>query len=179
MSQAEVLASEEIEPIYKSFNRVLYATSVIEKQVMLEYHLANDRLYRARYVLAAHHVIDGKYLSDYRDFQSVLTAKYGKPEKDEKIWKKGVGIREDMNPGTLVSIGDLTLVSVWETPDTEIVAAMTGKNFEVHCEVTYTSKALKQMAQKHDHTDPTLGGKGGKLGGAFGSDELEDAARDF
>lgn len=179
MSREEVILAEKEEAVYKSLTRVLFATSVIEKSVMLEYHLGDDQLYRARYMLADQHVIDDKYVADYQAFQGVLTAKYGRPKKNEKIWKEGVGRREDMHPGTLVSIGHLTLVSVWETADTEIVATLIGKNFKVQCDVTYTSKALRRLVEKYDTTDPELGGKGGELGSGFENEELRNATRDF
>jgi hypothetical protein len=179
MSRAEVLASEDDDPIYSSNNRLLYATSVIDKRVMLEYHLGNDQLYRTRYVLSESHVVDNKYVADYRDIQSVLTAKYGKPKKQENIWKKGVAKRADLQPGVQVAIGNLSMVSSWETPDVLIVARLSGKDFKINCDVTYTSKAFYSLARKFDKTDPALGGQGGELGGAFGNEDLEKATRDF
>ena len=159
MSSHDVISSENESPIYKSLNRVLYATSVIDKRVMLEYHLGDDRLYRSRYILVANHIIDDKYVADYRDIQSALTAKYGKPKRNEMVWKKGSGIRKDLQPGVSVSIGNLALISEWETPDTEIIATLAGKNFKIHCEVIYTSKVLRRLVEKYDHTDPALGGR--------------------
>lgn len=174
MSPQEVILSEDEDPAYKSLNRVAFATEVIGKKVMLEYLLAKNQLYGARYSLVANHVVDDKYVADYTAFQGVLTAKYGKPKKIERVWKKGVGKRKDMHPGTLVSIGHLTMVSIWETPDVEIVATLSGKDFKVNCDVTYTSKAFRDLAQKYDTTDPALGGKGGELSG-----EMEKATQDF
>jgi hypothetical protein len=179
MSQKEVMSSEKEQPIYQSLNRLLYATEVIDKRFMLEYHLGDDRLYRARYILVANHVVDDKYVADYRDIQSVLTAKYGRPKKNETVWRTGVGVRKDLPPGVSVSIGHMSMVSAWETPDTEIVATLAGRNFEIQCEVTYTSKVLRPLVEKYDDTDPGLGGQGGKVGSDFGSKQLEDAVRDF
>ena len=179
MSRREVLSSEREEPIYKSLNRLLYATSVIDKQVMLQYDFGNDQLYRARYILVAKHVVDDKYVTDYQDIQGVLTAKYGKPKRNETIWKKGAGIRHDLQPGVSVSIGHLTMVSEWETPQTEIIAALSGKDFKIQCEVTYTSKVYQPLVQSSDQTDPSLGGQGGELGNAFENKALQDATRNF
>lgn len=179
MTRAEVLASEKEEPVYQSLNRLLFATTVLDKRMLLEYHFGDDRLYRARYILAAHHIVDNKYVADYRDIQSVLTAKYGKPKMNESIWKEGAGRREDLQPGVLVATGHLNLISAWETPESRIVATLSGKEFKIDCEVTYTSKVFEGLVEANDPTDPLLGGQGGQLGTEFENEQLKNATRDF
>jgi hypothetical protein len=179
MTRAQVLASEKDEPVYKSLNRLLFATTVIDKRMMLEYHFGADQLYRARYILAEHHIVDNKYVADYRDIQSVLTAKYGKPSINESVWKEGASQREDLQPGVLIATGHLNLVSAWDTPKSRIVATLNGKEFKINCEVTYTSKTFQNLAEAHDATDPVLGGQGGELGGAFENEQLKKATQDF
>ena len=67
----------------------------------------------------------------------------------------------------------------WETPESRIVATLSGKEFKIDCEVTYTSKVFEGLVEANDPTDPLLGGQGGQLGTEFENEQLKNATRDF
>ena len=153
MSVQEVITSEEDDPLYQDTQRLVYQTEVIGKGVLLEYLFGDNQLFRTRYYLRANHIIDKEYVQDYRDFQKIISSKYGSPKQDLMKWHRGRESKSDGRIGTAVSIGHLQLISVWESPHAHIKAVLKGKHFKIDCIVEYTSRALSQLATAFDRAD--------------------------
>lgn len=148
MSPEEVKASEPLELAQSSDGMIGYKTRVLEKNVFLVYIFAEKRLVRAKYILAENHSNKTDFIQDYKDFQKILTEKYGKPDEDRVIWKNDLYKNDPDHFGTAIGIGHLGYYSIWQTPDSKIICILHGDNYDVKCEIEYSSKELSQIEKR-------------------------------
>lgn len=148
MSIEEVKSSEPLKIAQEDENLLGYKTSVIGKDVFVVYFFIENQLLRARYVLAESHINKNDYITDYNDFKEILTKKYGKPKRDETLWKNDLYKDDYSSWGSAIGMGHLIYFSTWETPNTEIGNMLTGDNFDISCIVEYSSKNLKEIEKK-------------------------------
>lgn len=145
MSISEVKASEPLDVADEKENFLAYRTTVIGKSVFIVYFFTDDQLTRARYVLAESHSNKNDFITDYKDFNEILTKKYGDPNEDETIWRDELFKDDHSEWGTAISLGHLIYFSTWKTQDTEIRNVLTGENYDISCIVEYASKNLKEL----------------------------------
>lgn len=145
MSLEEVKVSEPLEPAQTAGDMIGYKTKVLQKDVLLAYIFADKKLVRAKYVLAERHSNKTDFIQDYKDFKKILTEKYGKPKREDVVWKDDFYKSDPSHWGMAVATGRLSYFSTWETSDSEIICALYGDNFNITCGVEYTSKSLRQI----------------------------------
>lgn len=148
MSIEEVKSSEPLKIAQEDENLLGYKTSVIGKNVFVAYFFIENQLIRARYVLAESHTNKNDYIADYNDFKEILTKKYGKPKRDETLWKNNLYKDDYSSWGSAIGMGHLVYLSTWETSNTEINNLLTGDNFDISCVIEYRSKKLKEIEKK-------------------------------
>lgn len=148
MSPDEVKASEPLEVAHSNEEMIGYKTRVLQKDVLLVYIFADKKLVRSKYILAESHSNKTDFIQDYKDFQKILTEKYGKPRNDETIWKDDLYKKNPREWGMAVATGQLLYYSVWDTSDSQIACFLHGDNFDITCGVEYASKELKPMEQQ-------------------------------
>jgi len=68
--------------------------------------------------------------------------------RGEIYWENELYKNDKSNWGLAISIGHLSYNSVWETSTTDIELALDGNNYKVNLRVRYTSKELKEWADK-------------------------------
>ena len=148
MSLNQVKASESVKLFKQGENELAGKTTVVGKDMFLYYEFIDNQLVRANYMLLESHINKNDYITDYEDFKKILTKKYGRPKKDEIIWKNDLFKDSYSDWGQAVSIGHLVYRSTWKTPCTEIVLVLTGDNFEIGCLVAYTGKNFVKLIEK-------------------------------
>lgn len=148
MSIAKVKSSEPLDVAKEDTTLLGYKTTVIGKDVFVVYFFIDNKLVRARYVLAESHTNKNDFITDYNDFKEILTKKYGKPKQDESLWRNDLYKDDYSGWGTAISLGHLIYLSSWETPDTEIKNMLMGENYDISCIVEYRSKNLKELEKK-------------------------------
>jgi hypothetical protein len=139
MTQEEVLASEDIDPIEKQEKRVLYDTKILNKSVNLIYLFVNNTLVGASYKLTENYLVSTKFIKTYNAFKTELIKKYGKPRKDMVIWINDRYKGDNSKWGLALSLGHLEYVSVWATPASNIKCSMRGENYNILCLIEYSS----------------------------------------
>ncbi|MDP8262734.1 MAG: hypothetical protein P9M13_05470 [Candidatus Ancaeobacter aquaticus] len=148
MSIAQVKSSEPPAKWEGDGNRLLYKTNVIGKDVIIAYYFVDNQLVRAEYVLVDNHTNLNDFIGDYTDFEEILIKKYGKPKRDEQVWRNDLFKEKHSDWGMAISVGHLMYYSSWETQDTEIDILLMGENYIVKCVVEYRSKNLKAKEKK-------------------------------
>ena len=148
MTISEVKALESLKVVREGDNQLTYKTEVARKDVLLLYTFINNQLVSATYLLISPHSNKNDYIQDYRDFKLILEKKYGKPERDETVWKNELFQDQLSGWGTAVSIGHLVFYSEWETLLTNIRTTVLGDNFDITCGVHYSSKKLKEIEKR-------------------------------
>lgn len=143
MSLEEVSKTEVGKPIHNRDNVLVYSSTIAGKAVEVGYIFTQGLLFRAKYRLAEKHTNNNDYILDYISLKELLTKKYGKPEKDTKSWKNDLYKENSSHEGLAISMGHLFHYAEWKTEQTDIVIILSGDNFNITCEIEYTSKELK------------------------------------
>ncbi|MBL7473735.1 hypothetical protein [Robertkochia sediminum] len=148
MSRAEVIQAEGGEPDMNTEQLVLYKTTVAYMEAMVGYFFIKDTLCKASYIFNNDHTNQNEYVEDYERIQSILTDKYGRPEKSEEEWK--VTNWKD-NPGFIghaLSQGDVVLYNVWSNEDVIIQQKLYGEDYNILHSVLYESKKFQQLIEE-------------------------------
>jgi len=145
----QVKESEPLEIAHSEENILGYKVKVLDKDVHLGYIFVENKLVRAKYVLAEEHSNKNDFINDYKLFQSILIIKYGKPLKDDIYWRNNLYKKDPSNWGTAISVGHLSYFSKWDTGDTEIICFLHGDNFNIKCGVEYISRKLEQLEKSY------------------------------
>jgi len=129
----------------------------------LAYSFVNNRLVRARYILAAQHEDRNDYISDFAAIESQLEEKYGKRSADRAIWLSDAGQLErlpyleqdrahatdilpsDVNVGLSVSMGFLKMYTERSSGNTRIIHALTGGDSKVVHQIEYRAVSAPDL----------------------------------
>jgi hypothetical protein len=150
MSIQEVKQSEPMEPNESKENILVYKTNIINKNVFLVYFFVDNKLVRARYTLAEEHSNKNDFIHDYDEFKEIIKKKYGKPVKDDILWKSRIYKNDPSNYGMAVATGNLSYFSSWKTNNSKIICFLHGDNFNVFCGVEYVSNELGSIEKEHE-----------------------------
>ena len=157
MSQAEVLASEPIEPAQKSENLIRYETEVLGKNVDLLFSFVDDKLVGASYRLHENYLVSDHFIRTYSEFQKALREKYGNPKEDNIMWVNNMYQNARSKRGLALSLGHVIYDSAWDTAKATIRCSLREQNYNILCQVDYRSRAfdyLMKFAQQEKKTDP-------------------------
>jgi hypothetical protein len=148
MPMQEVKASEPLEPQDSKDEALLYKTIILDKNVYLGYFFVEDKLVRAKYILAEEHSNKNDFIHDYKQFQEIVSKKYGKPIKENVYWRNSLFKKDSAHWGDAISMGHLSYFSEWGTNDTKILCFLYGDNYVIHCGVEYCSKKLQALEKE-------------------------------
>lgn len=153
MSKEEVKATEDKKPFSEDATSLFYKEmEIIGRSFFCHYSFMQNKLYESSYsigtTLGEVHSNKNDYIDDYENLKELFTKKYGKPKREEVIWKNDLFKNKKQDWGTAISIGHLGYVATWETPTTEIGMVLAGNNYEIFLSVGYKSKELKEWADK-------------------------------
>jgi len=115
-----------------------------------------DRLVRAKYMFQEEFSNENRYIEAYFRVKSLFAGKYGEPVEDRTIWRNDLYRDDPDDWGRAVERGDLTFLTSWATPQTQLALLLHGNNFESSLAVEYESVLLKpwaeslQIAGEHD-----------------------------
>src|SRR5262249_16391646 len=90
----------------------------------------SDKLVRVKYSISGKHANKTDYVGDYVRLLAALREKYGKPMKDETIWKNDLYKDDPTDWGTAVALGQLVKYAQWKAPRTNINLMLMGDNYE-------------------------------------------------
>ena len=149
MTIQQVKESEPLEVAHSGNNILGYNVKVLDKNVYLVYIFVENKLVRAKYILAEEHSNKNDFINDYKLFQDILIKKYGKPIKDDIYWRNNLYKKDTSNWGMAVGVGHLSYFSNWHSQDTDIVCFLYGDNFNIRCGVEYISNKLRQLEKNY------------------------------
>jgi hypothetical protein len=111
------------------------------------YILDGDKLVQAKYVFPQEHIESSRFLDDFARVDRILREENGRPVESGEIWENGA-LRGRVEPGRMIAIGELVLLSRWDAGETEIVHTLRGENADIDHEVDYVSKRLGRVGGK-------------------------------
>lgn len=161
MTIEQVKASEDKKPDFEGDVAMGWALGY-EIEIGLEdyycfYYFLEDKLYLSAYAFAGNHTNKNDYIQDYEGTKELLIKKYGELNKkkllsshnrEEVYWEYELYKDDENDWGLAISVGELSYVSIWETPTTEIELILDGDNYEISLRIMYESKELKEWANK-------------------------------
>jgi hypothetical protein len=154
MSPSEVKTGEAQKPVLEKdqgLKRIVaYSDHIIGLECAVYYIFVQNQLIRAKYLILEDHSNKSEYLLDFTALEKALTEKYGKPTKQETLWKNDLFRTEPQQWGLAVSAGHLMKYSSWETARTVISIIIKGDNYEVSLGVEYSGKILSELEESAD-----------------------------
>ncbi|MCL5036950.1 MAG: hypothetical protein M1269_07545 [Chloroflexi bacterium] len=154
MSKAQVKqANENMIPTLEDKDTISYSDKVSGLKAMLIFSFVNDKLTSAGYYFEEEHSNDNDHIDDYQKIGDLLTEKYGKPVKDEVIWKNDLFKNNPQNWGLAISAGQLVLKSKWENENTYLYMTLSGDNYRIAHLLIYQSKEYEHLDQKRLRQD--------------------------
>ncbi|HVX41981.1 MAG TPA: hypothetical protein VHB25_20635 [Gemmatimonadaceae bacterium] len=120
-SPARVRSVEPGEPA-ESDGDLIYSTTLVGYPALLFYKFANDELCEGTYVID--NSDDAADVDAYFKLQEMLTGKYGEPANKEANWRdpyRAPDVKTYAQAAKAVATGELTLRSVWFTPDSRVL----------------------------------------------------------
>lgn len=152
MSQAEVMKSEDMEPMYISDETVVYDTTIAGLDCYLLYYFVNNKLVGAIVDNQEKHTSDERYIDDYNSMKERLTSKYGQPSSDNEKWDTNdhKSYYADKK-GKAVAYEFLTLTTIYDTDDMKIIMTLKGDNYNIsHSIGYYFDKNLENYTKSQD-----------------------------
>ncbi len=143
MTRKRVKQAETNELLHEEDHYLLYRGKIADLDCCIVYCLVEDRLVRARYVVAEEHPDRNDYIYDYKKIKEALTLKYGKPADDQVVWSADLYKEDDDDWGVSVSLGHLVFGSDWSTDSTDILLMLCGEHYEISFVVEYSSQKLR------------------------------------
>lgn len=158
MSVAQVKASENRVPLDEDSDAtydktIVYKESVAGLDATAGYQFISNKLVRGGYVINELYVNKNQHIRDYTKIKEILTRKYGAPSIDRIVWINDLFKDDPQDYGTAVSAGHLLYLSTWQTPSTEILVTLSGKNFDVALVVVYTDKKSKSLIESREKAE--------------------------
>ena len=150
MTREEVIASEGKQPDFTDKNAIVYKGKLLSMDALISYIFASGQLVRAKYILKTEHSNKQLYIQDFNKIITVLTQKYGSPEKD-KVYITDNLYNDD--EGMAYATGRKYRFVVWEGTNTEIWAALMGDNYEISPSVEYKSNKLENLEKEQNKKD--------------------------
>ncbi|MFZ2053153.1 MAG: hypothetical protein WAU81_03050 [Candidatus Aminicenantales bacterium] len=134
----------------KGLDIMNYQQKLINLDCSIEYIFATNKLTRTRFSFTTEYLDKNAYLEDYQKIKDALVQKFGRPLEEAMDWRNTT-FKDDFGSwGEAVSLGHLELSSRWLTPQTEILAVLSGENEEILLTVEYAGLQLKELARKSE-----------------------------
>jgi hypothetical protein len=157
MTQNDVISSEEkMDPVERTENMIMYKTQISNKNVVLNYLFAQDKLVGAFYKLDDNYLNSDHFIQTYLQFKQVLTKKYGPPSEEFTNWLNDTYRNNRKKWGLALSLGHTEYATFWKTQNTTIECSLREENFNVLCLVEYWSigySHLLEEGKKEDKMD--------------------------
>jgi hypothetical protein len=147
MSPAQVKLTENSTPVSESKLppydlAISYMGKFEGYDAEIGYLFKDDKLVVGGYAITNKYTDPQQYLKDYEKLKGVLTAGYGKPEQDEKIWSNEQHTDKPEEMAKAVLKGELVYQASWQTPATQVYLTLEGGKVNTVISVLYYSIEL-------------------------------------
>lgn len=113
------------------------------------YLLDRDRLVQTKYLFPQNYLEGEQFLDDFARVEEVLREQYGTPAESGEVWRDRQDIVLDRSAWVrMIAVGQLAIVSRWETAETVITHILNGENLDIDHEINYVSKKFGKAAGK-------------------------------
>jgi len=140
MTQSDVISSEEkMDPVERTENMITYKTQISNKNVLLNYLFAQDKLVGAFYKLDDNYLNSDHFIQTYLQFKRILTEKYGLPSEEFTNWLNDTYRNNRKKWGLAMSLGHTEYATFWKTQNTTIECSLREENYNILCILKFWS----------------------------------------
>ena len=140
MTQSDVISSEEkMDPVERTENIITYKTQISNKNVLLNYLFAQDKLVGAFYKLDDNYLNSDHFIQTYLQFKRILTEKYGLPSEEFTNWLNDTYRNNRKKWGLAMSLGHIEYATFWKTQNTTIECSLREENYNILCILKFWS----------------------------------------
>ena len=126
--------------VEKSNSNWLYYNSTLgDKKVEIQYKFISNKLIRANYVFLEVYNNKNVYYTDFLNFKTMLTKKYGDPNKYEQKWLDETYKYDVDRIGYSLSTGRVVIFEHWNRQQTKITHAIYGEKQKISHVIEYAS----------------------------------------
>ena len=122
-----------------------YQQKVAEMKCKIEYIFKEDKLIRAKYVFTEQRKYKNQYIADYKIVKDFITKNSDLSSVNNINWLNSLYKEDYSKWGLAISLGHLEYVSLWDTPETDIMLKLYGENNKILIEVEYSGKKFKDV----------------------------------
>ncbi len=142
ISQVKILEDSKL--LDETQDGLLYSNlKVSSYDTQLIYNFEDNKLVKGSYLLNQKHSNTIDYISDYNNLKKQYINIYGKPIKDDVVWKDDL-FKDDPNSyGTALFAGHLIYHAKWQTTTTDIDIILGADNFGIIFSVLYQQKGYQ------------------------------------
>jgi predicted porin len=149
MTQNDVISAEKkMDPVERTENMITYKTQISNKNVVLNYLFAQDKLIGALYKLDDNYLNSDHFMQTYLQFKQVVTKKYGPPSREITNWLNDTYRNNRKKWGLALSLGHTEYATIWKTPDTTIECSLREDNLNVQCLMEYWSIEYSHLLEE-------------------------------
>jgi hypothetical protein len=154
MIQNDVISSEKkMDPVERTENMIMYKTQISNKNVVLNYFFAQDKLVGAFYKLNDNYLNSDHFIQTYLQFKQVLTKKYGPPSEEFTNWLNDTYRNNRKKWGLALSLGHTEYATFWKTQNTTIECSLREEDFNVLCLVEYWNIGYSHLLEEGEKED--------------------------
>jgi hypothetical protein len=140
-------------PLFDRTPAIVYEDTVGNLQAHCVFGLAGGRFVRGQYQFAEEHTNPNGFLSDFSRIDTLLTKKYGKPSRSERIWNSDL-YKDDPNRwGMAVKTGRLVIASEWKMGQVTVTHMLRGDNFKEDHKITYSRDDMEALERSIDEQE--------------------------
>jgi hypothetical protein len=147
MTPDEVLKAEATAPDVRDHKRLQFKTRILDREVMLSYFFAEEKLVAAEYQLYEVYLRTESYRKTYNAFKTALTTKYGNPTKEGLVWIDDLYRNDAAKMDLALSSGHAQYISIWDNATVRIKCSLRGSHHNIFCTIEYTSKAHMDLVK--------------------------------
>lgn len=144
-------------PVEATEDALAYRDELLGREVTAVYFFTSGILTSGGYLLTEDYSNPNAYLDAYDAFKAALQERYGRPKWDRTVWSDDLYRDDPTRWGFAVSIGHMSRLAEWETPDTRIVLTLKGNNLRVDLGLLYYS--LRHRSLEEQERQEELGAK--------------------
>jgi len=122
-----------------------YQQKVAGMKCKIEYIFKEDKLIRAKYVFLEQRKYQNQYIADYKKVKDFITKNSELSSVDNINWLNSLYKEDYSKWGLAISLGHLEYVSLWSTPETDIMLKLYGENNKILIEVEYSGIKFKDV----------------------------------
>lgn len=149
------IKSSEGEPAFGDSEQMVYEGEIAGYDAYISYSFLSNSLQAGTYLFSDDYSSDMRYLSNFREINSLLTQRYGEPSNRDPrvVLDSSYEDNEYIDEGTKLSIGAVVYQSEWNLDGLIILHTLRGNNYDISHGLSYKSDDYDKLKEQQKVSD--------------------------